>query len=82
METPKILYQTWKTHDIPEKFQKNRKLWLDFLPPSKGWKHVLLDDNDLRNLVKDNFPEHLEAYDGFQLLPAHKNSLRITMVLQ
>jgi len=24
----------------------------------------------------------LEAYDGFQLLPVHKNSLRITMVLQ
>lgn len=24
----------------------------------------------------------LEAYDGFQLLPAHNNSLRITMVLQ
>lgn len=36
----------------------------------------------MRSLVQKTEFTILEAYDGFQLLPAHKNSLRITMVLQ
>lgn len=36
----------------------------------------------IRSLVEKTEFTILEAYDGFQLLPAHKNSLRITMVLQ
>lgn len=62
METPKILYQTWKTYSIPEKFKKYRQKWIETTP---GYKHVLLDDKDLRNLVKDSFPQYLNAYDSF-----------------
>lgn len=65
MTTPKILYQTWKSHSVPEKFAKNQLRWKELCPESEGWKHVLLDDADLRTLVKDNVPQHLEAYDGF-----------------
>lgn len=36
----------------------------------------------MRSLIEKTEFTILEAYDGFQLLPAHKNSLRITMVLQ
>lgn len=36
----------------------------------------------IRSLIEKTEFTILEAYDGFQLLPAHKNSLRITMVLQ
>lgn len=60
--TPRILYQTWKTQDIPIEFSKNRRLWLDLL---EGWQTPLLTDEDLRNLVKTDFPQHLKAYDGF-----------------
>jgi mannosyltransferase OCH1-like enzyme len=64
MATPKILYQTWKTKVLPEKFQSNVQKWKYMLPRGE-WKYLLLDDEDLRNLVKDNFPKYLEAYDGF-----------------
>jgi len=36
----------------------------------------------MRSLIQKTEFTILESYDGFQLLPAHKNSLRITMVLQ
>lgn len=36
----------------------------------------------MRSLIEKTEFTILEAYDGFHLLPAHKNSLRITMVLQ
>lgn len=64
MATPRILYQTWKTKEIPEKFQKNVALWRQFLQPNL-WKHILLDDEDLRNLVVKYFPQYLKDYDGF-----------------
>lgn len=83
MATPKILYQTWKTKNMPDKFKKNQRKWLDSLgilddrnlkskdlgeiPRSKdlGWSYQLLDDQDLRALVKTNFPQYLESYDSF-----------------
>jgi hypothetical protein len=65
MSTPKVLYQTWKTHDIPERFWANQKKWLETCPPEQGWQYKLLDDNDLRDLVKQHFPQYLQAYDDF-----------------
>ncbi len=77
--TPRVLYQTWKTRTVPEKFKKNQRMWFDSLsidisgvsrnhaslPEAGEWRYVLLDDNDLRELVKTNFPQFLKAYDSF-----------------
>jgi len=60
--TPKVLYQTWKTQTLPEKFEKNRNRWIAATP---GYEHILLDDQGLRDLVSYNFPQYLEAYDSF-----------------
>ncbi|MEX2463548.1 MAG: class I SAM-dependent methyltransferase [Balneolaceae bacterium] len=38
--------------------------------------------NQIQSLIEKTDFEIVKAYDGFQLKPAHKNSLRITMVLQ
>jgi hypothetical protein len=65
MPIPKILYQTWKSTDLPEKFQKNHETWLALTPEEEGWTHLILTDEDLRDLVKQHFPQFLEAYDGF-----------------
>lgn len=75
MDVPRILYQTWKTKIIPEKFVSNQLKWFNVInydPKKKtensdnsDWSYVLLDDKDLRNLVKTNFPEYLKAYDSF-----------------
>ena len=42
--TPKILFQTWKTYDIPKDLLAYRKEWLKYTP---NYSHPLLDDNDL-----------------------------------
>lgn len=60
--TPRILYQTWKTKNVPMEFSKNREIWLGMLD---GWETPLLTDKDLRDIVKSDFPQHLDAYDGF-----------------
>ena len=61
--TPKILYQTWKTKDLPPKFEKNREEWLSSLGPE--WETPLLTDKDLRELVAKTTPQYLHAYDSF-----------------
>jgi SAM-dependent methyltransferase len=38
--------------------------------------------NDILPIVKDSPFRLVQAYDGFELKPAHKRSLRITMVLR
>lgn len=45
-------------------------------------KQKIYSQEFMRSLIDKTEFTILESYDGFQLLPAHKNSLRITMVLQ
>jgi hypothetical protein len=60
-------YQTWKSKTVPDRYQKNQKLWIDTLTSSNKYtySYLLLDDTDLRNLVLQNFPQYIRAYDGF-----------------
>ena len=62
MGTPKVLYQTWKTYDIPEDLLEFRKEWIKLTP---NYSHPLLDDNDLRNEIIKIVPQYLSAYDNF-----------------
>lgn len=65
MTTPKVLYQTWKTHTIPDQFIANQKKWTSMCSADKGWTYKILSDEDLRDLVKQHTPQHLQAYDSF-----------------
>jgi mannosyltransferase OCH1-like enzyme len=60
------LYQTWKTKELPQHFQKNWNLW-DLWCKKHNIKHVLLDDNDLREIVEKHYPRFLKEYDGFSI---------------
>jgi len=62
MEVPKNVMLTWKTKDIPIKWKLGYSTVRLHL---RDWKIYFYDDEGLRNLVKDNFPEYLEAYDNF-----------------
>jgi len=62
MKTPKVLWQTWKTKTLPPNLRNYRSRWLESHP---DYRHVLLDDEDLRNIVKICVPEYLEKYDAF-----------------
>lgn len=63
--TPKILWQTWKSDkldDVPEKLKGYILKWKKLHPE---YAHYLLDDDDLRNIVKKVVPKYLNVYDSF-----------------
>jgi len=60
--TPKIIHQTWKTHTLPPQLAKYAKTCRDV---NKTYKYILYDDNDLRNVILNNYPQYLEKYDSF-----------------
>lgn len=59
---PRIIFQTWKTHKIPQKWMAWHKSWTDMNP---DYEIVIQDDAENRQLVKNHFPEYLEFYDHF-----------------
>lgn len=58
---PKILHQTWKTHDVPPKYRKWVNSWRE-KNPDFVYKHY--DDAECRVLVASSYPEFLELYDS------------------
>lgn len=60
---PKIIIQTWKDNDIPEKYRDDiasiKKMNPDF-------KYMFFTDEDIENFLKENYPEY---YITFQKLP-------------
>ena len=69
---PKIIHQTWKTNQIPEKF----RIWHDSLIQlHPGWEIKLWTDEDNLELVKQHFPHLLTAYNALQY-----NIMRVDLV--
>lgn len=76
---PKLIMQTWKNEDIPEKWRSSQDKIVELHSPKiikrnkvrihKGnknkWKYVLMTDEDNRAFVARYFPQYLEMYDGF-----------------
>src|SRR3990167_1838672 len=60
---PKIIFQTWKTHDVPEHWKKSPESIRKYMPE---WEYVLFSDDDNRRFVEDHFPYFLSYYDSFQ----------------
>jgi inositol phosphorylceramide mannosyltransferase catalytic subunit len=61
-EIPKRIFQTWKTHTLPETFEKWSNTWKKNNPT---WEYQLWDDNDNRNFIKNNYAWFLPIYDSF-----------------
>jgi inositol phosphorylceramide mannosyltransferase catalytic subunit len=62
VKIPKIIMQTWKNNDVPDKWKVSPESIKRKMP---GWKYVLMTDEDNRNFVKKYFPDFLSYYDGF-----------------
>nr|QBK91542.1 MAG: glycosyltransferase [Pithovirus LCPAC302] len=73
MGIPKIIMQTWKTKDIPEKWAISPKSIKKYMP---DWKYVLMTDKDNRRFIKKHFPDFLETYDGFEYNIQKADSIR------
>jgi mannosyltransferase OCH1-like enzyme len=56
---PRIVHQTWKTHDIPERLLPFQKSWRANHP---NWEYRFWTDEDNLRLVETTFPEHLDFY--------------------
>lgn len=59
---PKIIHQTWKTHELPPNFKNWSDSWRECMP---DWELRIYDDADNRKFVEKHFPELLEMYDAY-----------------
>lgn len=57
---PKIIHQTWKNKDIPEKWKESSTQWQALHP---GWRYHYTTDEDNRSFVQQEFPQYLDTYD-------------------
>ncbi|MGH7892335.1 MAG: hypothetical protein ACREN0_08705, partial [Thermodesulfobacteriota bacterium] len=60
MSIPKIIHQTFKSRDIP---QKNVRYREDLIALHPGWEIKLYDDPACRQAVERHFPAFLPIYD-------------------
>lgn len=61
-KTPKIIHQTWKDHNIPENLVEYAESCKRVNP---DYEYILHTDTDLRNIVKEYFPNYIKDYDNF-----------------
>jgi len=62
VKIPKIIMQTWKDKNIPDKWKNSPKSIKRHMP---DWEYVLMTDDDNRKFVKKYFPDFLKYYDAF-----------------
>lgn len=60
---PKIIHQTWKDNDIPDKWKKSQSEWIRLHP---DWLYILWTDEDIRNHISRYHPEFLELHDSYE----------------
>eukprot|EP00798_Chlamydomonas_sp_ICE-L_P019947 gene19947-26655_t len=59
---PRILHQTWKDKDIPQKWKAAQKSCQDLHP---DYEYRLWTDADARELIARRFPWFIGTYDGY-----------------
>jgi mannosyltransferase OCH1-like enzyme len=70
---PKIIHQTWKTREVPERFRELHESWKRLMP---DWTIVVWSDEDNQHLAEKYFsPADLRVYNNLNL-----NIQRIDMI--
>jgi hypothetical protein len=59
---PKIIHQTWKTGDVPERFRSFQQSWRDLHP---GWAYRLWTDDDNRAFIAREYSWFLPIFDAY-----------------
>ncbi len=70
---PKLIMQTWKTTEIPEKWSSSPESIEQHMP---DWSLVLMTDEDNRKFVEIHFPDFLDTYDGFPYAIQRADAIR------
>lgn len=61
---PKIVHQTWKNNNIPDKWKNFHQTWKDKFNEDE-YQHILWTDEDNRKLIKDHYSWFLNTYDNY-----------------
>ena len=59
---PRIIHQTWKDHDIPERFREAQESWKRYHP---DWEYRFWTDEDIDSLVHERAPDLAPLYDAY-----------------
>ena len=62
IQIPKIIMQTWKTTELPDKWKPSQSSIKKYMP---DWKYVLMTDEMNRAFVEKQFFDFLPYYDDF-----------------
>lgn len=62
MGIPKIIWQTWKTHQVPDKWKASPESIRHHCP---DWSYRLMSDLQNLEFVQQEFPEYLSLYRSF-----------------
>ena len=60
---PKIIHQTWKSHDLPEKYIKLVNSWKNKHP---DWEYKLYDDHDCIEFIQKYYNELFDTYQSLE----------------
>jgi hypothetical protein len=70
---PRLIHQTWKDHDVPEKWRAWSESWLQFNPE---WEYRLWTDADCRRFVAEHYRWFLPIYDGYAATISRVDAVR------
>jgi hypothetical protein len=59
---PRIIHQTWKTADIPERYRACQASWREYHP---DWTYILWTDADIEAFVIEHFPRLLDLFQRY-----------------
>ncbi|WP_052951544.1 glycosyltransferase family 32 protein [Devosia soli] len=62
MAIPKIVHFTWKTKTLTRFAQR---IWREWEKTNPDWELRLWDDAEIRALVAEHYPQHLETFDSY-----------------
>ncbi len=59
---PRIIHQTWKDQDVPERFLEAQRSWREVHPE---WEYRFWTDEDLETLVRERAPELMLLHERY-----------------
>lgn len=69
----RILHQSWKTTQLPARFERWSRSWCECFP---DWTHVLWSDADNERFVRSEYPWFLERFLAFKKNISRADSVR------
>jgi len=79
MYIPRIIHQTYISRELPDDWKDVPDLWQSKHP---GWEYRLWTDDDLRNLIKNDFSWFLPTFDSYTYNIQRVDSARYFILLK